>query len=93
MLSLLDNKGFRRLWISQIALALGDAVMQMGLLEYFRAHGYSERTETAKMFFAVALPGLLLGPLAIAYVDRWQRRHVLIASDASRAVIVGVIAT
>ena len=61
MASLLDNKGFRRLWISQIALALGDAVMQMGLLEYFRAHGYSERTETAKMFFAVALPGLLLG--------------------------------
>ncbi len=92
MASLLDNKGFRRLWISQIALALGDAVMQMGLLEYFRAHGYSERTETAKMFFAVALPGLLLGPLAIAYVDRWQRRHVLIVSDASRAVIVGVIA-
>ncbi len=92
MLSLLDNKGFRRLWISQIALALGDALMQMGLLEYFRAHGYSERTETAKMFFAVALPGLLLGPLAIAYVDRWQRRHVLIVSDASRAVIVGLIA-
>jgi MFS transporter, DHA3 family, macrolide efflux protein len=92
VLSLLDNTGFRRLWISQIALALGDAVMQMGLLEYFRAHGYSERTETAKMFFAVALPGLLLGPLAIAYVDRWQRRHVLIISDASRAVIVGAIA-
>jgi MFS transporter, DHA3 family, macrolide efflux protein len=92
MLSLLDNKGFRRLWISQIALALGDAVMQMGLLEYFRVHGYDERTETAKMFFAVALPGLLLGPLAIAYVGRWQRRHVLIVSDASRAVIVGVIA-
>jgi MFS family permease len=90
--SLLDNAGFRRLWISQIALALGDAVMQMGLLEYFRAHGYDERTETAKMFFAVALPGLLLGPLAIAYVGRWQRRHVLIVSDGSRAVIVGVIA-
>ncbi|HVM60439.1 MAG TPA: MFS transporter [Verrucomicrobiae bacterium] len=92
MASLLDNKGFRRLWISQIALAVGDAIMQMGLLEYFRAHGYNERTETAKLFFAVALPGMLLGPLAIAYVDRWQRRHVLIASDASRAVIVAVIA-
>jgi MFS family permease len=89
---LLDNKQFRRLWISQVALALGDAIMQMGLLEYFRAHGYNERTETAKMFFAVALPGMLLGPLAIAYVDRWQRRHVLVASDALRAVIVGLIA-
>jgi len=92
MASLLDNKGFRGLWISQIVLALGDAMMQMGLLEFFRVHGYSERTETAKMFFAVALPGLLLGPLAIAYLDRWQRRHVLIASDASRAVIVALIA-
>ncbi len=92
MTDLLDNKQFRRLWISQVALALGDAIMQMGLLEYFRAHGYNERTETAKMFFAVALPGMLLGPLAIAYVDRWQRRHVLIASDALRAVIVGLIA-
>ncbi|MGA2604649.1 MAG: MFS transporter [Verrucomicrobiia bacterium] len=92
MTPLLDNKGFRGLWISQIVLALGDAMMQMGLLEFFRVHGYSERTETAKMFFAVALPGLLLGPLAIAYLDRWQRRHVLIASDASRAVIVALIA-
>jgi len=89
---LLDNKGFRGLWLSQIALALGDAMMQMGLLEFFRIHGYNERTETAKMFFAVALPGMLLGPLAIAYLDRWQRRHVLIASDASRAVIVALIA-
>jgi DHA3 family macrolide efflux protein-like MFS transporter len=92
MASLLDNKGFRGLWLSQIVLALGDAMMQMGLLEYFRVHDYSERTETAKMFFAVALPGLLLGPLAIAYLDRWQRRHVLIASDALRAVIVVLIA-
>ena len=89
---LLDNKGFRGLWLSQVALALGDAMMQMGLLEFFRIHGYSERTETAKMFFAVALPGMLLGPLAIAYLDRWQRRRVLIASDAARAVIVALIA-
>jgi len=92
VLPLLDNKAFRKLWISQIALALGDAVMQMGLLEFFRAHGYNERTETAKLFFAVSLPGLLLGPLAIAYLDRWQRRHVLVISDATRAVIVAAIA-
>src|SRR6266481_3651830 len=92
MLSLLDNTGFRRLWISQIILALGDAVMQMGLLEFFRLHNYDVRAETAKLFFAVALPGALLGPLAIAYLDRWQRRHVLVVSDASRALIIGIIA-
>jgi MFS family permease len=92
VVSLFNNVGFRRLWLSQIILALGDAVMQMGLLEFFRVHGYNVRTESAKLLFAVALPGALLGPLAIAYLDRWQRRHVLVASDASRALIVGIIA-
>ena len=92
MVSLLNNIGFRKLWISQIVLALGDAVMQMGLLEFFRIHGYNVRAESAKLLFAVALPGALLGPLAIAYLDRWQRRHVLVVSDASRALIVGIIA-
>ena len=92
MVSLFKNAGFRRLWISQVILALGDAVMQMGLLEFFRVHGYKVRAESAKLLFAVALPGALLGPLAIAYLDRWQRRHVLVVSDASRALIVGIIA-
>lgn len=92
MVSLLKNVGFRRLWTSQVILALGDAVMQMGLLEFFRVHGYKVRSESAKLFFAVALPGALLGPLVIAYLDRWQRRHVLVVSDASRALIVGLIA-
>jgi MFS transporter, DHA3 family, macrolide efflux protein len=90
--SLLKNQGFRSLWISQVILALGDAVMQMGLLEFFRIRHYDERAETAKLFFAVALPGALLGPIAIAYLDRWQRRHVLVVSDATRAFIIGIIA-
>jgi len=89
---LLNNAGFRRLWISQIMLALGGASMQMGLLEVFRAHGYDVRVETAKFSFALALPGLVLGPFAIAWLDRWQRRGVLIISDGIRAVLVaGVV--
>jgi MFS family permease len=92
MRELLRNDGFRRLWISQVALTLGDAMMQMGLLELFRKHGYDIKTETAKMLFAVALPGLVFGPLAIAYLDRWQRRTVLAVSDTVRAVMVAGIA-
>lgn len=92
MKAVLANLNFRRLWLSQIALALGDALMQMGLLELFRVHGYDERVETAKMFFAVSLPGLVLGPVAMVYLDRWQRRTVLLVSDGLRAVVVaGVV--
>ncbi|MEI6083421.1 MAG: MFS transporter [Verrucomicrobiota bacterium] len=88
MKTVLANINFRRLWISQIALALGDALMQMGLLELFRVHGYDERAETAKIFFAVSLPALVLGPVAMVYLGRWQRRTVLMISDGLRAVVV-----
>jgi MFS family permease len=91
MRAVLANVNFRRLWIAQVVLALGDALMQMGLLELFRAHHLDERAETAKLFFAVSLPGLVLGPVAIAYLDRWQRRSVLVCSDASRAFAVAGI--
>ena len=89
--ALLASPNFRRLWIAAVVLALGDAFMRMGLIEFFRAEGYDVATETAKMAFAVSLPGLLLGPLAIAYLDRWQRRSVLIVSDAFRALTVVII--
>ena len=92
MRDVLKQTGFRRLWIAAVVLALGDALMRMGLIEFFRANLYDVKTETAKMAFAVALPGLLLGPVAIAYLDRWQRRSVLMLSDALRALTVIIIA-
>jgi MFS family permease len=92
MRDVLKHPGFRRLWMAAVLLGLGDALMRMGLIEFFRANQFDVKTETAKMAFAVALPGLLLGPLAIAYLDRWQRRSVLMVSDALRALTVVIIA-
>ncbi|HUK83682.1 MAG TPA: MFS transporter [Verrucomicrobiae bacterium] len=92
MRTVLVNTRFRRLWASAIGVALGDAFMQMGLLELFRIHHYDERVETAKMLFAVSLPGLLFGPFAMAYLDRWRRRSVMMVSDAFRALVVVMIA-
>jgi predicted MFS family arabinose efflux permease len=92
MWTVIKNPAFRRLWLSQVALALGDAVMQMGLLEVFRRNGFDERAETAKLFFAVSWPGAVLGPLAMAYLDRWPRRTVLLVSDAVRVfVVIGIL--
>src|SRR5436309_204334 len=91
MRAVLQNAGFRRLWIAAVVLALGDALMRMGLIEFFRANEYEVKTEAAKLFFWVSLPGLLVGPVAIAYLDRWQRRSVLMISDALRTLTVVVI--
>ena len=88
----LQNANFRRLLLAAVLLRLGDALMRMGLIEFFRVNEYDVKLETAKLLFWLALPGLVLGPVAIAYVDRWQRRSVLMISDAARAVMVVVIA-
>ena len=92
MRAVIQNAGFRKLWIAGVVLGLGDAVFQMGLLEFFHAKGYTVRVETAKLFLAVSLPGFVFGPLVIAYLDRWQRRHVLMLGDALRALVVVLIA-
>jgi len=90
---MLTNRNFRQLWLSQVILTVGGSFMQMGLIELFRVRGYDVRVEMAKFSLAVALPGLLLGPVAMAYLDRWQRRSVLLVSDLLRTVVaVAIIA-
>src|SRR5437899_3179210 len=88
----LANANFRRLWISQVVLTIGGSLMQMGLIELFRVRGYDVRAELAKFSFAVALPGFLLGPVVMAYLDRWQRRSVMMIGDALRAGLAVLIA-
>jgi MFS family permease len=92
MRAVLSNANFRRLWVSQVILTLGGSVMQMGFIEMFRTHGFNVQAETAKFSFAVSLPGLLLGPVAMVYLDRWQRRSVMLLSDALRTVLAVLIA-
>jgi MFS family permease len=46
---------------------------------------------TGLVFLAATLPNILLGPIAGTFVDRWEHKHVLIASDVIRAVLVLVL--
>ncbi len=91
MQALLQNRGFRNLWISQVILALGDACMRMGLLEVFKFCGLNQEVEIAKMFFALTLPGLLFGPFAVAHVDKWPRRNLMVFCDAVRALLLAAM--
>jgi MFS family permease len=65
--------------------------MRMGLLEVFMRHRLDKEVETAKMFFALSVACLLFGPFAMLHLDKWQRRPVMMVSDAVRMVLVGVM--
>ncbi len=81
------HRAFRRLLLAQSISLLGDAfntVALMGLV-FGRTHS---GTMVAWTLVAEALPGLLLAPLAGAWIDRWPRVRVLVISDLVRAALV-----
>lgn len=87
MRELLRIRDFRLLWTGQAVSNFGDAVTNLALLlTAQRLTGSVAAVATTAI--AVALPTLLFGMLAGAYVDRWNRKTVMIVSDLFRTSFV-----
>src|SRR5690349_20975541 len=83
---------FFTIWTGQAFSLFGSQLVQFALIWYL-----TERTQSGTVLSTAALAGLLpqvfLSPLIGTLVDRWNRRVVLIAADASVAVAtLGLIA-
>jgi len=82
-----DNwqRNFFPLWIGQVLSLLGSRVVQFSLIWYM-----AQTTGSATTLSLAALVGLvpeiLLGPIAGAYVDRWDRQLVMIIADGAVAL-------
>ena len=78
---------FAAYWVAQTISLFGDRLHQvaLGVLVYAITNS---PLATGLVFLAATLPNILLGPIAGTFVDRWEHKHVLIASDLIRAVIV-----
>src|SRR5439155_18780387 len=75
------------LWSGQFVSQMGDAVF-MGAVAWLAATLRSDATWTGVAVFAGAVPFLLLGPLAGAWVDRGDRRRIMVVSDVVRAALL-----
>lgn len=84
----LKNRNFFLLWLGQIISQLGDRLDQMALIAfiYHRAPGSS--WQIAKILSFTIIPVFLIGPIAGAYVDRWDRRRTMYICDLLRAALV-----
>ena len=80
-------RDFRLLFVGQAASNLGDALTSLTLLLLTQRLTGSV-TAVAGTAIAIALPQLLFGLLAGVYVDRWDRKRVMIASDLARGLLV-----
>ncbi len=78
---------YRRLWAAQGISDIGDALTNLTLLIVVtRITGST--AALAAMAIALAVPAIVIGPIAGVFVDRWDRRRVMLASDLIRAGLV-----
>lgn len=87
MKELFKIRDYRLLWTGQAVSNFGDALTNLAiLLTAQRLTGSTAAVATTAI--AVALPTLLFGVIAGAYVDRWNRKRVMIVSDLFRTSFV-----
>jgi len=79
------------IWTGQAFSLIGSKVVQFALIWWLTA-----QTESATVLATASLVGLIpeiiLGPIAGAYVDRWDRRKVMIAADSVIALVSLILA-
>ena len=78
---------FSAFWLAGTISVFGDRLHQIALGVMVLALTGSAM-QTGLVFLAATLPNLLLGPIAGTFVDRWDQKRVMIASDLIRAGLV-----
>jgi MFS family permease len=87
MFGVLRQRNFALLWFGGFVSNLGDFVLFVGLpYEIYRLT--SSTLATAGMVLAFLVPEILLGSIAGVYVDRWDRRRLMVVVNLLQAVVL-----
>jgi len=94
---LAGNRNWRLLFVGQSVSLIGDAVFDLTLVLWVGtvvAARYAwAPAAVSGVLVAASVPILVVGPVAGVFVDRWDRRRIMMASDLVRAVLVcGLVA-
>jgi predicted MFS family arabinose efflux permease len=84
---LASNRSFRRLWIGQVISELGNWFNFIAALGLVRVVSHTAAEATTLVLLSRLIPFTFFAPFAGAFVDRWSRRMVMIATDIARVFI------
>lgn len=90
MLSVLRRRDFALLWLGGLVSIAGDWVLYAAL-PFFVYERTGSTIATAGMIAAELGPSVLLGTIAGVFVDRWDRKRVLIVGNALQAATVSLL--
>jgi MFS family permease len=90
VLRLLRRRDFALLWFGGLVSVAGDWVLYAAL-PYFVYQRTGSTVATAGMIVAELAPGVLLGSVAGVFVDRWDRKSILVVGSLLEAAAVAVL--
>jgi DHA3 family macrolide efflux protein-like MFS transporter len=90
MFAVFRNRAFSLLWFGQLISGMGSALTTLASsILVYRVTGSA--LSVGLMLIATAAPTVLVGLLAGVFVDRSDRKRILMASDLLRAVVIFLI--
>jgi MFS transporter, DHA3 family, macrolide efflux protein len=86
--TILQHKPFRTLWLAQFVSIFGDFLALFGVISLitFKLHGTA--VQVTAVTISYVLPLAVISPIAGVFVDHWNVKRVMIASDVIRAVLI-----
>src|SRR5215475_4962809 len=82
------SPNYLRLWVAQAVSLLGDWFSTIALSTLVARYSNGSGVAVSGLLLARFVPPMLVGPFAGVLIDRMNRKHLLIFSDALRTVIV-----
>src|SRR5512142_2163429 len=84
------NRNFTLMWSGQLVSTMGSALTSLAAAIYvFRLTGSA--LSVGLMLMATAAPSLLVGLFAGVFVDRYDRKKIMVTADILRAILVILI--
>ncbi|MBV9437837.1 MAG: MFS transporter, partial [Acidobacteria bacterium] len=80
--------GFKRLWFAQVVSILGDFLAIFGVINLITFRWHGTPLQVTNVLIAYIVPITVVAPLAGVFVDRWDVKRTMIASDLIRAVLI-----
>lgn len=90
-LKILKQRNFFLLWSGQIISQFGDRLTQMALIGLVYKYYPASNLAMAGVLSLGIIPVFLFSPIAGVYVDRWDKRKIMLLSDLLRALTIAFI--
>jgi MFS family permease len=90
MFSVFRNRSFRYIWLAQLISSMGSALTALAAsVLVYRVTGSA--LSVGLMLIATSGPTVLIGLFAGVFVDRYDRKRIMLGSDLLRAILIFLI--